>query len=338
MNLTQDKFLKASENPIEDISKIAYAGQEMTRRMYRTGYEPLFNEMPILDPEDPFLDAKVELSHQIMAKMAVSLNKSPWVREMEPKVGGFKRTILALAAPTVTPEGSLKEGPEFVLALWGDGHTSPVHGHAIGYLHEDIIFGKMRVNTYRMVTPTEAIVRPVETQMVGAGTFASLYTKPGKQFFKRQTLVHNFTSIGFSASLHYLSEHTRDGRDNKFEVQYFDDSYNMDVNDVEQVTAQQGMYLRKGDVAIVRSMNVPEYGDHYIVVTGHPVIKEHGMRPQDRAIYAPDAMKILDIHEPHNGLILLKMKDKVRDKFHEFHGIRMVDGEVVFPDPSSFVY
>jgi len=330
------KTLVSSNTPEEDILKIMYDGQPYERRMYKHGYENFFDEMPHLRNDDPLLLEKVELTKSIMTKLAGKLRIAPWVaKDMPPGKNGFNRTILALEAPVLLKNEDkplYKEGVELVMARWGDGHTSPVHGHAIGYIHEEILFGKMRVNTYRMIHKDKAVVRPVETIIVGEGMFASLYQRPKNESFKRQTLIHNFTSIGYSASLHYLSEHTRDGRDNTFSVEYFDNSYQMTVDDVQRITAQEGMYLRIGDVALVRSENVPEYGDHYIVITGHPVLKEHGLRPQDKAIHAPDGVKLLDCYEPQMGLTLLKLKDKAKQAFLEFHGISVHDDEVHWPE------
>lgn len=333
MNLSKPNmdFLEASTTPKDDIEKIAYSGQDPLRKMYRSGYELYMDIMPVLRDNDPQLDEKIKLSKDVMHGLAEELHDSSWVREMEPEKNGFNRTILAIAPPKVTAGGSFEEGPEFVLAKWGDGHTSPVHGHSVGYMHEDIIFGKMRVNTYRMTSPSSKVVRPISVQIVEKGTFVSSYNpKDIEQQFKRQSLVHNFTSIGFSASLHYLPEHTRDGRDNQFVVEFFDDFFEYDAMDFRQITGKEAMYARKGDVILVRSLNVPEYGDHYIVITGAPVMKEHGLRPQDVAIPAPTNI-LLDKHEPKNGVILLKLNDRARVAFHKFHDISLNKGEVVFP-------
>ena len=337
-----ERTLVSSSTPEEDIMMVAYEGQDYTRRMYKGGYENFFDEMPVLRSDDPLLDEKVQMSHHIMQRLAGKLRIAPWVREMQPGENGFNRTILALEKPVpvkLNGEDIYKEGAEFVMARWGNGHTSPVHGHAIGYIHEEILFGMMRVNTYRMVDMDKPVVRPVLTTIETAGTFASLYTRPGKYYFKRQTLIHNFTSIGFSTSLHFLSEHTRDGRDNQFEVERFDDMYKLTVDDVTRINSQQGMYLRKGDVVLVRSSNVPEYGDHYIVVTGHPVKKDHGLRVQEKAIYAPDGSKLLDCFEMQQGLTLLKLKDRAKEAFHGFHNISLdKDGDVVWPQATPLMY
>lgn len=340
-------FLKATDNHLEDLNKISYKGQDPMRRMYRHGYEAFMNAMPVLDPRDEFLAQKVKMTDDIMKTLASYLRVANWVKEDEPAPKGFNRTILALEEPKpkvsffpIEPKDmeklQMEEGTEIVMARWGDGHSSPVHGHATGYLHEEILFGKVRVNTFRMLNTASNLVRLVATQIVTKGTFASLYTKPNLAHqFKRQTLIHNFTSIGFSATLHYLPEHTRDGRDNRFEVEWFEDWYKLNHNDVIRINSKDAMYSQKGDIILVRSENVPEYGDHFIVITGHPVVKEHGLRPQDVALFAPNTKAFLDEYTPETGLILLKLNKDAAACFLEFHNIKIESGEVVFPNANA---
>lgn len=334
------KHLKASQTPVSDILKIAYEGQDPNRRKYRSGYEEFFNNLPVLDSSDELLEQKVKLTADIIHELALRLQKAPWVKQSPLGEKEFDRTIIGLESPDVEYINRKpvikREGAELIIARWGNNHTSPVHGHAPGYLHEEIVFGKMRVNTYRIIDKENPIVRPVETVIATEGTFASLFSKPGK-YFKREVLVHNFTSIGFSATMHLVPEHTRDGRDNRFKVEYFDHKFRMKMDDVKQISAHDGMYLRKGDVVLVRSSSVPEYGDHYIVITGPSIMKEHGMRPQERAIYAPDGSCLLDLFEPVNGLTLLKLGAEAKVAFHQFHDITMVDGEVKFPDATKLM-
>ena len=329
--MTKDT-VTASQTPVKDIERISYPGQPKLMKLYKSGYESFFNRMPIINPIDKYFRQKLKSAKQVMQQLAERLTTASWITaENVPGDNEFVRTILGIEPPSIAPDGSLKEGSEIVLAKWGDGFTSPVHGHASGYIHEDIIFGKMRVNMYRRIDPNSNRVRIVRTDIVKRGTFVSEYREHDGSKFMRPHLIHNFTSIGLSASLHFLPEHTRDGRDNKFDVEYFEDVTEFSSSDFERIDAKQGMYLRPGDVALVRSQNVPEYGDHYIVVTGHPIIKEHGMRPQEIAIHTPHNW-VLNQYEPHMGLILLKLKPELRDAFLEFHGITIQDGTVIFPE------
>lgn len=324
----KQQFLTASNNPVDDIELIAYPGQPIERKMYHEGYEHFFENLPVLNDADPLLTEKIGVSKTIMQFLSKALQQDAWTTSLQPLPSGFNRTILGMEAPIVGQDGHVKEGAEIVLARWGDGHTSPVHGHAAGYLHEELIFGKMRVNTYRITDPKNRIVRPVRTDIYDKpGTIASMYTANNGD--QRSALVHNFTSIGYSGTLHYLPEHTRDGRDNGYRVEYFEKYYALQETDFTQLKAQEGLeQLRIGDVALVRSQNVPEYGDHFIVITGKPILKEHGLRPQDFAIHAPYASYVLDKYDPIMGLRLLKLNDKAKAAFHEFHGITVENNTV----------
>jgi len=329
-----NNYLKASNNPLDDINAIAYEGQNPEMRMYKQGYEDFFEMMPILVDEDPQLRLKLKGSKLIMKGMAEAIRNDEWTASLAPFPGRFNRNILALEPPAIKADGRYKEGAEIVLARWGDGFSSPVHGHADGLLYEQLLFGKMRVNTYRIIDHEKRIVRPVETRIYnGFENIASSYTY--KQEHTRSALVHNFTSIGYSASLHYVPEHTRDGRDNGFEVEYFDNYFKFEDCNFEQLNAQEGIQqLHIGDVALVRSENVPEYGDHFIVITGKPILKEHGLRPQGIAIHAPGVswlFKGSKGFQPIMGLTLLKLDQKATQAFHEFHGIEIKNGNVIFP-------
>lgn len=312
--------MKSSTTPLQAIQAVTYPGQSPERRMYHPGYDHYMDMMPEISKTDLFIPEKVAQAKSVMQRLADQLKQSEWIKQNPLGEGGFDRTILAIENPIEVdaefPGGQVvKEGSEIVMARWGNGFTSPVHGHAAGYMHEEILFGKMRVNTYQIVG--EKLVRPLRTEIVGEGTFVSQFSDQPE----RTTLIHNFTSIGFSASLHFLPEHTRDGRDNRFEVEEFND---ISAADLTQITAQDGMYLQIGDVALVRSTNVPEYGDHFIVITGHPVVKEHGLRPQDTAIMASKKMsQLLDSFEQKMGLTLLKLSAEAATNFKNFHNIQL---------------
>lgn len=324
------EHLTASSNAVSDIEKISYPGQPQSRRNYKSGYEDYFNQMPIIYPEDLFLHEKMLLSRSIMQRLGSVLSRSSWIAEHPMSKGEFERTIIAMEPPSVGREGGLVEGAEFVIAKWGHGFTSPIHGHAVGYMHEEILLGEIMVNSYRLTE--DDTVRLVRSDIAGRGTVVSQYAPPSPDHkFKRQTLIHNFRSIGYSASLHYLPEHTRDGRDNRFDVEYFDDAYPLTSDQVTRLTAQQAMYLRPGEVVLVRSDNVPEFGDHYIIITGPVVKKKHGIRPQEIAIEAP-GNNLLDLHEKERGLILLHLNEDAKEAFHVFHDIHVIGNQVIFPD------
>jgi len=324
----------SSKNPMKDLAAVTYVGQDPTQRMYRPNYESYFDEMPILEDNDAQLKKKVKTSHDIMVSLAEKLKQDDWMKHIPVGERQFKRTIIAMEAPIYDETGCCikKEGAEFVVAHWGDHFASPVHGHAPGYLHEEILEGKLRINTYRMVRPDSRVVRPVETFIASKGTFASMYNAAdSKNVFKRQALIHNFVSIGKSTSLHYVPEHTRDGRDNSFVVEHFEASYNLDKK-VTRLTAQEGLHQPIGTVILVRSSNVPEYGDHFIIITGSSIMKEHGLRPQDKAIQTSSTFTALNKYKPEMGLVLLKLNEEAKQAFLEFHDIKVENDVITFPN------
>lgn len=328
------QYLQASRFPESDIETITPPGQPPHMRMYQPGYAHYMNTIPYLSDNDPLLDTKIAQTKATMEKIAKDLAISEWVEQGMPGKGEFNRVILALEPPMIsnTEFGpKVKEGAEIVLARWGAGFSSPVHGHANGYLHEQLIFGKIKVNTYRITDYENSRVRPLSTEIITGGTFAAMYTKAQgmARIHPRTALVHNFTAIEPSASLHFLQEHTRDGRDNRYHVDHFEEHHAMGSCDFTPISAHEGMYLKVGDVALVRSGNVPEYGDHFIVVTGPSIMKEHGMRPQEFAIQGgASASAILDSAEDRLGLRLLKMNARLRDQFLDFHGIALVGNKL----------
>lgn len=317
------QHLVASSEPRAVIESLARrADQPASMRQYREGFEEYFNMLPVLRSFDPLLDLKAELAGDVMKALASAVEKDASLLKA-PADGQFKRVILGVETPSEGHEGS-----EVLVAQWGKGFTSPVHGHAPGLLHEEILMGKMLVHTYLHVG--QDLVRPVRTEVVGPGTLVSKYSPPSR-LGKRVGLVHNFVALTPAVSLHFVPEHTRDGRDNRFRVEHFKD---FDQAAVQQLTINEGIYLQVGDVALVRSDNVPEYGDHFIVVTGGPVLKPHGLRPAEVAIQAgPEASALLDYFAPvgNTGLRLLKLDEQTGKRFLDFHGIKFAGTQPFFP-------
>ncbi len=322
MHQPNDLFYQASDSPIKDIETVTYKGQDPNRRMYHFGYEKYMDLLPILNPDDELIATKVGMSVKLMQSLATRLKGEKWALSNELGQNEFSRTIIAIESPIMNcMDGGRyaeKEGIELIVAKWGDQFQSPVHGHASGFIHEELISGVMQVTLYRLME--DDTVRVISTDIIKDGLLASLYDPNITK--RRETLLHSFKSIGQSVSLHYVPEHTRDGRDNQFKPDYFEDNFSFE-GQLKRISGQEGMYMRPGDVCLVRSSNVPEYDDHYIVITGHPVMKEHGLRVQDRAYIAPNTKALLDTYEPINGLTLLKFSDELRDKFIQFHDITL---------------
>lgn len=334
--------LTVSTDPLSDINLMSYPGQLPSRKMYKSGYEPFLAQMPFLDPNDEFLQNKIEYSKGLMLSLADKLKKeADWLTApLEGGVTDFNRIMLAIESPLkASMDGSEKTtyvvetGAEIVVGKWGEGMETPIHGHSAGLSFEMVLAGKMLVNIFRKVETANGVVaRLVKTDIASAGTITNAnYQIPGTGTFKRENYIHSIKAIdGQAASLHYFTEHTRDGRSNGFQPQYFEDVYKLDETNTKRITSKEGMYLQKGEVALVRSSSVPEFGSHFIVVTGHPVMKDHGMRVQTVTLSAPHDT-LLSNYPDDETLVMLKLNKEATAAFLEFHGITKDNDEIIFP-------
>lgn len=328
-----NKKFKVACHPEDALEKISYEGQDPLKRMYVHGYEPFFNMLPVLEDSKEF-EKDMGLTQEVMLELSAALKLDD--RFAIPEENQFMRTVIALEEPKVEYHGTensktYKPGSQLIVAHWGEGFASPVHGHNTGYMHEEVLQGKIRVNTYRITDMENKIVRAVETTIQQEGVFVSEFAPHDKtNRYEQQTLVHNFVTVEPTLSLHYLPTATKDGRGNTFTVEHF---RALVEGDYKRITSYEGLYSQVGDVILVRSSNVPEYGDHFIIITGHPVMKEHGFRPQDRALIASEAHTgLLDSLPLVMGLTLLKLNKEVASEFLEFHGVTVENKVLTFEE------
>lgn len=310
------KKMHASKNPKKDIDKISYPGQPNVMKMYRKGFEQFMDAMPVIE-ENHSLKFSIDVTKTIMKHLSKAIFKDKFLLRVKVQDNKFKRTIVGLETPLEKSNGEFIPGSELVVAHWGKGFTSPIHGHATGFLYEEVLSGRIKVNNYFISDEEKRIVRPSHIEIVSPGVFVSDYAPATDHVNKRRTLVHNFEALEPSNTLHYLPEHTRDGMDNTFTLEQWSE---LSSSDVTQISSKDGLGLKTGSVVLVRSLNVPEYGDHFIIITGPPVTKEHGIRPQDISIMASSQhTEILNKFPLTMGLTLLKLSDEAAQKFHEFH-------------------
>lgn len=329
-----DRGLEASRNPLNDLELIKISGQDPRNRQYRSGYEDYFEQMPSMHSDSDIHHFTLR-SRAVMVDLAHQIIEDGWLKEQTQASGEFARTIVGMESPLLIDD-KYKEGSEILVAHWGRGFESPIHGHSPGYMHEEILEGKILVNTYRMIDAQSDTVRIVSSDVIENGTFVSQYAPSLNYRRKRSVLIHNFVAVKSSHSLHYVPEHTRDGRDNGFVPEYFEDLYHLNNADVTRLSTWEAFHSYPGTVILVRSNNTPEYRDHYIVITGSPVQKPHGIRPQDTAIVAPHTKSLLDQFEDFRGLILLKLNKDAQKAFLEFHDIKIEEGgKVIMPQPTS---
>ncbi len=116
----------------------------------------------------------------------------------------------------------------------------------------------------------------------------------------------------------------------KFDI--FDDIYDLKVSDVKKISTLQGQYLLPGEVLLVRSTSLPELGDHYILVVGKPIKKDHGIRPETITYPAMQNSPLLDVFDNNSEkVILLKLNKEARNCFYLFNNIKTdAEGKLLF--------
>ena len=299
------KYLKASKNAVKDIRKVSYEGQKPQMRRYHTGLESFFEQIP-----RKIKSAKrVEMARRwldALAKVLILTKNNLLTLHVSPK--SFKRTILALEKPKKLESGEYKAGSEIIVAHWGAGFTSPVHGHKPGYLYERLLTGKVILNNFRLME--DGMVRPTVSVLHGPGMVTDEFIPDKTE--ERQFFIHNYEVIEQSTSLHILSEFNRDGRDNTFKVEYFEDLFTIKPTPIKRSSIAN---LPIGSVVAVRSSNAPDYGDHYIVMNkgSHFVIKSN--------------IKAFANSTKQDLFLLLNSEDQYH--FHIFHNLSTREGKVI---------
>lgn len=107
-------------------------------------------------------------------------------------------------------------------------------------------------------------------------------------------------------------------------LQPFESVYNLGAVDVTPVDLKQIFDLPIGSVLLVRSANVPQHGDHFIVIDGGPVMKPHGLRPSTIEISAPCGRPLLDYFADmlrNPPVIALHLKPEAERTFLTYHRI-----------------
>lgn len=103
----------------------------------------------------------------------------------------------------------------------------------------------------------------------------------------------------------------------------------LEKKDVEQIDTSKAMYLRCGEVVIVRSESLPELGDHVAIITGTPVLKPHGLRPQTVQFKAPrQYTNLLSRFGYYNGVIALRLRPEKLSEFMAENSIVIKEGRV----------
>lgn len=108
--------------------------------------------------------------------------------------------------------------------------------------------------------------------------------------------------------------------------QYFESLFK--IGKLKQISGLEGMYLRPGDVCLVKSENTLDNESHYIIITGVPIQKEHGLRPETITIMTPYET-VTSNYKSINGLILLKLDNELAMAFLKCNGYELIDNHIV---------
>lgn len=216
------KYMEPSNRPEELLERMKTENQPPRSRLYRPGFDHMMRLLPKIDATQPRQDEEIDLTRRVMDAIAIEvMHRIDELRLPDIPDREFGRVILAIEEPTEAPDqpNGLLPGTEVVLALWGKGFQSPVHGHAPGYIHEALLKGAFDVHLYKQVGE-EADRKVVHERTIiqeKPETFYSEFVQERGQLL-RSALIHNFTAREQSMSLHYLPEHVRDGNNNRFQV------------------------------------------------------------------------------------------------------------------------
>lgn len=321
-----NKTLKASQNPVEDLERLAYSKQPAKFRMYVPGYESLFEKLPVIEL-GPDLNQEIQRSEQVMQQVSNKLRKDGWHIPVQSKLedGEFQRTIIGMEAPTKEGD-TLRGGSEIAIGHWGAGTATPIHGHSAGYMYEEILKGLLRIKLFRLVDEEKQIVRPVEMLLKGPGvTISKLTGTLGSK--KRDNWIHILESVVPTLSLHYFAGHTTDGRDSKFVVENF--SY-LSQKTVERISPVEAISLQPGEVIIFRSAYDSNWGDSFMVSSK---LKEDGEAHYRMIPISDLASTLLDQFDLENNATVLQLRPETRDAFLSFHGIIRTEQGIEFLHP-----
>ncbi|PIP65047.1 hypothetical protein COW95_04070 [Candidatus Peregrinibacteria bacterium CG22_combo_CG10-13_8_21_14_all_49_11] len=226
------KFLKPARDPEWLLEQLAFPNQPPHQRQWQPGFSHYMEKMPVIDASQLQQDEEVARTRELMDLMSQEV--AARIDELRlPTIGKgeFGRLILGIEEPTGVnlDTGKPIPGTEYVLAIWGEGFTSPVHGHAPGYIHEQLVRGAFDVRLYDQIpggTDDDRLV--VLTKKLRVATPQIFYSEYVPEDLRQRTrfaLIHNFTATTPEGdahhptlSTHYLPEHVLNGNGNRWTV------------------------------------------------------------------------------------------------------------------------
>lgn len=333
INALREGHLNALSNPLEIISLYkAFTNQSLR---YESGYEHYFNSLPVLNTVEDITSENIFTIQTVLSYLSTKLKDSDWLLGgIFPKQNEFDEIIIAIEnnkTSTVDRQGN----KELVITRHGDQFTSPIYGYKNkGYYHEELLSGAMKVNTYQLIDFDKKIIRPLCTEIVkGSKTFISDYLVPAENVnYMASCIIQNFKSIGESTCLHFLPEVVEDY---SYTLEQFGKVYPLKQKEVSRYFGKELLTLDIGDVVLVRSADLAEYDDHFIVITekSKMIPSYNSIRPEGRAILASQQdSNLLDNYVLRKGITILKLNNENANIFLSFHNIEVKEDKVIFPN------
>lgn len=324
------RTLQMSVTPYEDILRVSNPVNPVVAE-FKSGYEYALNCMPDFTSSDtPPTPGLIEFAAMNMQRLSIDLMQSGWTYEDVQSIPAntLKRVIIGIERTKTDGKGS-----EIVVGFWGRGFHAATHGHGTGYLHDILLHGKLLSSTYRFIEPESAVARIVESKIIRAGEtmLEPQYTSPNNDPKDRSHGLHSFTVLENAASLHFVPEHPRDGRDNTFDVEYFEDVHHLQPTDVTYVRPDELQTLPLGSVVLIRNVFGSDFGDHYTVITGKPVMDRWRVAELTGLKIEAKHVSLFNFFEGESMVVLRLSKDAEK-RFLQFQGIAIANGKIYLPD------
>lgn len=279
---------------------------------FHPGYEAFFNTFPVIKADTD--SAAKGYASWIMKSLSAALSQDRKIYAHYQLPGTFSRTYIGMETRYVTPDG-LQQGAELVIAHWGKDFETPIHDHGEGFIHEEMLSGALVETSYRQVDPGSKTVRFTDSKIFTTGTIESEYHAPGS------IQIHSVRAVEPATSVHFFPERRQNDSNSPYILETFEEVFHLTPAYLSAISFEDYLRLQPGQVALVRSENVPYFQDHYLVVTGGVTTKPHGQRLRNITIPAPKTTHLLDFWESHNGLTILQLSPYAQKRFHEFHNI-----------------
>lgn len=279
--------------------------------------------MPVISgPDSPHFP----MAEWVMSTLGAAVSHEGSLMYADPGAGQFHRDILVSEPPIISGDGILKHGAEMAVVNWGEGFSTPIHLHNQGYVYEKLLGGRLLEIEYVRTAAGSNVLRQKK-----ATIFEHNAIMERRYLSTTHEAIHSVRALESSTSVHFFPDHRSINPKSPFVVDYFEDVFALDMNDVYPVSHETYMSAEVGRVFLVRSSRIPGLGDHYIVVTGDAVQKPWGLRLLNDTIVAPThvAKYLLDYYEDGNpygttefyGATILHLNREAEKNFKLFHNI-----------------